>query len=309
MEGVFALEKKIKRHVLQIVCALSAIVLWLFVTYTEDPEVRLWIRNVPVSYVGNDALAAKNLVFTETDEPAEINVKIAGRRSVLQRLMETDVRVVVDYSTIAETGNHTLPFSVNLNRGDLQVIKLSQNSVRCEVDTLVTVEKTISVTSSGAEALHVGQFSASPATVKLTGPQSVLQYVNANVHVELEGGKAADAYPITLSDQSGKKLSFENITMSETHVTLTATRELPVSIEAMNLPQDRELESVVYTPERIPVRGSLADLLAVDNAPGISSVWVDFSVSPAKSSPVALFIPENLQVVDTDSATATYYFK
>lgn len=309
MEGVSALEKKIKRYVMQIVCALSAIALWLFVTYTEDPEVRLWIRNVPVSYVGADVLASKNLVFTEKDEPTEINVKVAGRRSVLQRLLETDVRVVVDYSAISETGSHTLPFTVSLNRGDLQVTKLSQNTLRYEVDTLVTVEKTVTVTSSGAESLHISQFTASPATVKLTGPQSVLQHVNANVHVDLTSGKGADAYPITLSDQSGKKISMDNIAMEQDYVALSATRELPVSIEAMNLPQDRELDKVVYEPERIAVRGKLSDLLTVDAAPGISPVWVDFAASPATVGPIDLVIPENLQVIDTASATATYYFK
>lgn len=294
---------------MRILCALSAVALWLFVTYTEDPEARLWFRDIPVTYIGTESLAAKNLVFIEKNEPTEINVKLAGRRSALQRLLDTDIKVSVDYSAVTEAGQTTLPVQVTLGRNDVQILKLSHTFLSYRVDELETAEKNITITSSGAENLHISQFAASPATVKVTGPKSLMPHLTASVHVDLSGGQAADTYPITLTDQRGQKLPEGAISLSQTAVEIFATRELEVSVEAMNLPQDKELEAVVYEPARVPVRGKLADLLKTDKAVGISPVWVNAAASPASVGPVQLTFPENVQIVDKDSATVTYYFK
>ncbi len=294
---------------MQIICAFSAIALWLFVTYTEDPEARLWFRNIPVTYVGAESLAAKNLVFTEKNEPTEINVKLAGRRSAMQRLLNTDIKVIVDYSAVGEAGGCTLPVQVTLGRNDVQILKLSHTSLSYKVDVLETAEKNITITSSGAESLHISQFAASPATVKVTGPKSLMPHLAASVHIDLSSGQVADTYPITITDQSGQELPKGAISLSQTAVEIFATRDLEVSVEAMNLPQDKELEAVVYEPARVPVRGKLSDLLKTDKAVGVSPVWVNAASSPASVGPVQLTFPENVQVVDKDSVTVTYYFK
>ncbi len=303
------MEKKIKRYVMQIICAFSAIALWLFVTYTEDPQANLWFRNIPVTYVGAEALAAKNLVFIEKDEPAEINVKLTGRRSAMQRLLDTDIKIVVDYSAVQEEGNCTLPVQVTLGRNDVQIMKLSHTFLSYKVDVLETAEKNITITSSGADSLHISQFTASPATVRVTGPKSLMPYIGASVHVDLSGGQAQDTYPITIADQRGQTLPEGAISLDHSAVEIYATRDLEVSVEAMNLPQDKELEAVVYEPARVPVRGKLANLLRADKAVGVSPVWVNAATSPASVGPVQLTFPENVEVVDKDSVTVTYYFK
>ena len=294
---------------MRILCAFSAVALWLFVTYTEDPEARLWFRDIPVTYVGAESLAARNLVFIEKDEPAEINIKLAGRRSAMQRLLDTDIKVVVDYSAVQEKGACTLPVQVTLGRNDVQILKLSHTFLSYQVDELETAEKNITITSSGAETLHLSQFDASPATVKVTAPKSLMPHLSASVHVDLSGGQAADTYPITVTDQRGQTLPEGAISLSQNAVEIFATRDLEVSVEAMNLPQDKVLEAVVYEPARVPVRGKLSDLLKADKAEGVSPVWVNAAVNPASVGPVQLTFPENVQIVDKDSATVTYYFK
>ena len=62
------MEPKIKAYVTQILCALCAIALWLFVSYTEDPQTELWVRNIPISYIGANELADRGLAFVSTEE-------------------------------------------------------------------------------------------------------------------------------------------------------------------------------------------------------------------------------------------------
>lgn len=309
MEGDSALDKKIKRHIAQIVCALCAIALWLYVNYTEDPEMQVWVRNIPVSYIGYAALEEQGLALVESDGPADINVKIAGRRSVLHRLQNTDIRAHVDYATIGKTGQHTLPISVTVSPNSTRITKLSVGAVNCRTDVLVTVDKTVGITTSGAEQLGIHDLTAYPSTIRVTGPESVLTHLTASVHINLLAENVSDTYTITLADRTGKAFPQEAITLGADKVTISATRSLPVDIEAANCPERLTVKEVVCNPETVDVRGTLSALLSVDSAPGSYDAWMDFSHSPASSGQIPLIYPQDVEVLGPAFASAQFYFE
>ncbi len=308
MEGESAVEKEVKRHVTQILCILCAIALWLYVTYTEDPEMQVWMRDIPVSYTGTEDLTARGITFVSKEEPEEINVKIAGRKSVLRRLLETDVRANVDYAAITGAGTHHLPISITLLQNDLRVSKVSVSSVKCQTDVLVTVEKTVGITSSGAEPLGIRDFAASPSTVRVSGPKGVLEHLKAGVYVDLTGGDAANSYTVSLSDQTGKPFSSDTVTIENDAVTISATRALPVKIEAANPPEGTEFTEVKCNPETADVRGALPALLESEAVHGAYETWVDFSSSPAKSGQVPLVYPDDVEPLGVSYASAEFHF-
>jgi len=303
------LDKKIKRHITQIVCVLCAVALWLYVNYTEDPEMQVWMRNIPVSYIGMTALSEQGLAFVEADGPTEINVKVEGRRSVLHRLQDTDIRATVDYSTLGSAGNHTLPISIAVAQNDVRVTKLSDTTVNCRTDVLVTVDKTVGITSSGAEQLGIHDLTAYPSTVRVTGPESVLSHLAASVHINFSSDSVSDTHTVVLSDRLGDTFARDSVTMQSDTVTITATRSLPVDIEAANCPENLTITKVVCDPETVNVRGTLTALLAADSAPGTYDAWMDFSHSPASSGQVPLIYPRNVEVLGPAFASAQFYFE
>lgn len=309
MEGDSALDKKIKRHIAQIVCVLCAIALWLYVNYTEDPEMQIWVRNIPVSYIGYTALEEQGLALVESDGPADINVKIAGRRSVLYRLQNTDIRAYVDYATIGKTGQHTLPVSVTVSPNNTRVTKLSVSAINCRTDVLVTVDKTVGITTSGAEQLGIHDLTAYPSTIRVTGPESVLAHLTASVHINLLAENVSDTYTITLADRTGKAFPQEAVTVGADTVTISATRSLPVDIEAANCPEHLTVKEVVCSPETVDIRGTLSALLSVDSAPGSYDAWMDFSHSPASSGQIPLIYPQNVEVLGPAFASAQFHFE
>ena len=309
MEGDSALDKKIKRHIAQIVCVLCAVALWLYVNYTEDPEMQVWMRNIPVSYIGYTALEEQGLALVESDGPADINVKIAGRRSVLHRLQNTDIRAYVDYATIGKTGQHTLPVSVTVSPNSTRVTKLSVGAVNCRTDVLVTVDKTVGITTSGAEQLGIHNLTAYPSTIRVTGPESVLTHLTASVHINLLAENVSDTHTITLADRTGKAFPQEAVTVGADTVTISATRSLPVDIEAANCPEHLTVKEVVCNPETVDIRGTLSALLSVDSAPGSYDAWMDFSHSPASSGQIPLIYPQNVEVLGPAFASAQFHFE
>ncbi len=309
MEGESAVEEKVRKHVTRILCVLSAIILWLFVTYTEDPEMQLWVRGVPISYTGAQELYDRGITFVQQEEPETVGVKISGRKSVLRRLSASNIHASVNYASIGDAGTHTLPIQVSLPENALRVTKLSVESVSCRTDVLVTVDKTVTITSSGAESLGIHDFSAYPSTIQLTGPKAVLDTLKAAVYVDLTGGDAAESYTVSLSDQTGNRYDGNSVSIANDKVTISATRSLPVKIEAASVPENKTIREVVCTPETADVRGELSALLEADAVEGAYTVWVDFASSPAKSGQVRLSYPENVEVLGPASASATFHFE
>ncbi len=300
------MEKKVKKYVTQILCVLSAIVLWLFVTYTEDPQMHLWVRNVPISYVGGEELAARGLTPVSDEMPQAVSVKVTGRKSALRRMETSSVRASVSYATVNDAGQHTLPVHIALSDGDLRVEKLSFQRVAFQCDSLVTVDKTISVTAEGAENLGIHSFASYPPTVQLTGPKSILSQLKAGVFVDLSGKDAADEYTVTLTDEEGKRYEGDFVTVANDKVTISATRTLPVEIQTANEPQNRTVKSISYSPQTVDIRGELSALLQVEKIEGNHPVWMDFGAASPKSGPVQLVYPENVQILGPETVEATF---
>ena len=309
MEGDFAVEKEVKKHVTRILCALCAVVLWLYVTYTEDPEMQTWIRNVPITYAGEAELSTQGITFISREQPETVNVKIAGRKSALRRLSAEDVKATVQYSAIGDAGKYELPVQITLPESGLRVSKISVQTVPCQTDVLATVEKTVVITSSGAEPLGIRNFVASPSVVEVTGPKGLLERLKAGVFVDLAGGDAAETYTVSLFDVNGERFLGDNVKIENDTVVISATRAMPIEIEAANVPENVEIREVTYTPETVDVRGELAALVSAEPVRGAYSVWLDFSASPAKSGAVRLVYPEGVEVLGPAYASAEMFFE
>lgn len=310
MEGASAVEKKVnKKLVTQILCVLCAIALWLFVTYVEDPEMQLWLRNVPISYTGTTALQERSLVLLEREEPKTINIKVSGRRSVLQRLKQSDARAYVDYSSLTAKGEYKLPFSVSLTKNDLEITKLSQESITCKIDNRITVEKEINITTSGAEKLSVRDFAPlSSATVSVSGPESLLSNVFANVHINL-AEEAQETYTVFLTDQTGTRINNNLIQLKNNAVSVSATRAVPIEIVPQNVPENVEITDTEYDPETAEVHGALQDILQITALQGTYKPYVNFGASPAKAENISITYPDTVTPVgDVPHISVTYHF-
>lgn len=310
MEGASAVEKKVnKKLVTQILCVLCAIALWLFVTYIEDPEMQLWLRNVPISYTGTTALQERGLVLLEREEPETINIKVSGRRSILQRLKQSDARAYVDYTPLTAKGEHKLPFSVALTKNDLEITKLSQEYITCKIDNRVTVEKQINITTSGAEKLSVRDFvPLSSDTVSVSGPESLLTNLRANIHINL-AEEVRETYSVFLTDQSGTRVNNNLIQMKNNTVSVSATRAVPIEIIPQSTPENVEITNVEYDPETVEIQGTLQDIMQISALQGSYKPYVNFDTSPAKAENISITYPDTVTPIgDVPRVSVTYHF-
>ena len=68
------------KTLLKIISLAIAVFLWIYVMGEVDPETRVKVYGIEVSYVNTDALADSGLAVAD-DEPLSVNAVIEGKRS------------------------------------------------------------------------------------------------------------------------------------------------------------------------------------------------------------------------------------
>ena len=156
--------------------------LWLYVMVIENPDSTQTIRNVPVSYTGEEILAAKNLEIIE-NITGTVEFTFNGRLTDLNKLDNKNVRAMVDVSGISQPGIVTRvyepDFPDNLKGTSLSAIASNPRYVQLLVDSIITkvIEVRLVPNIEPAEGYITGQYALEHREVRIVGPSTILDLI------------------------------------------------------------------------------------------------------------------------------------
>ena len=104
---------KENKAVYVILSILIATVLWFYVVTQVITDTTDTIKNVPVAVAGLDVLESRNLMITEQNIN-ELDIKVAGNRNSLVKLLKDNINVTADVSSITQAGEYELRCTVSL---------------------------------------------------------------------------------------------------------------------------------------------------------------------------------------------------
>ena len=290
-------ESKIFYIVLSI---LVAIVLWAYVVNVENPDIDWTVSDIPVTFVGENALAEENLMVM-SGKASTISLRLQGKRQTLTQLNRNNITITVDLSKLVTTGLHQMAYEIhlpsNLTLGEnVSIVDRSSNYVDVTLGRMVT--KTIAVTASFEGNIADGyigdEMTVSPETVEISGEeQEIAEVDRAEVIVtgqDLSETLSADM-PYQLLDYSGNEVLSKEIQKStETvHVTLpvVVVKNVPLEVSLKEGGGAKEGNAkVVIEPASIMLSGEETDLLGlesitvgeIDLAQVLSSSEVNFTI-------------------------------
>lgn len=135
---------------LKLFSAVLAVVAWLIITYTIDPTINYYVRNVPVTFTGENELSERGLVLTNKDEIDSVNVKIRGSRSsVIDALAAISARA--DISDITSEGSKNIGITVDLGVSGVTIVDRIGLTATMQIDQLVDKEVPVRIVQSGTE--------------------------------------------------------------------------------------------------------------------------------------------------------------
>lgn len=135
-------KKSNQKMALKIVSVFAALVLWLFVTFTEDALMDINVNSIKVEFLGEQNLLSNNLMIVDKKSVPNASVKIRGRRGDLIAVMD-GVSARIDLSEIQAPGTYELTPVFDIPSSAVYVSKRNTLSIDIAVERMV--EKTVDV--------------------------------------------------------------------------------------------------------------------------------------------------------------------
>ena len=172
---------------------LIAVIMWFYVTSLDGNEDSKSISNIPVTFVGVEALEQRGLMIV--GDPPRVSVRVSAAPMVLAQLDNQSVRVSVDVSQIEEASQYTLAYTTSLPVGisSTQVRFLSGQTGNVTFTVARYRSREIPIegvfTGSAAEGYLAGgadDFVFSPETLTVSGQADLVNQID-HVLVTVDG--------------------------------------------------------------------------------------------------------------------------
>ena len=279
-----------------------AIILWGFVTISRDPEQSRTFASIPVA---TDSIADNLTLITEI---APINVTVSGPKSTIEDLVSTQISASLDLAGIEQPGTYSVKV-VAPKPDEVWEISTNPKTMNVVVELLDTRGFPIkaSYVSSDQSEQQVQSFEPSVSEVTVTGPQSLIERIEAVVlPVDLDGqtGRFTGSYTPLAQDVNGETIAGVTINPNVISATTTVSsrgKEIAVITQLTGSPAaGYEIGERRIIPDTILVDGPddvLATLITVNTEP------IDISDASSDISRVVKLsgLPEGVTVLDPPS--------
>ncbi len=237
---------------LMVLSVLLALVVWFLMAFTNTEEYPVAIRDVPVTIKLPEAYQEAGLKAF-VDQEQTVTVYIKGNSLSVHNVTKDDLQVETLFSSnISEGSNNIATLSVKKVGyvTDFEVDRIEPSLIQVMLD--YSGEKTFQIDTSGIKGSSVeGYYSstpvASPETVKVSGPQSIVDSISSVTVGEKDLSSATETTLFTADlqflDANGNQISqdkMSRLTLStetaDVTVPILLRKTLSITPSFINLP-------------------------------------------------------------------------
>ncbi len=209
--------KKLTKNIgLKLASLLIAFVLWLIVVNYADPVGSTTYSGVRVELLNGDKLLEKGKVYEVINNTNVIDVEIRASRSVLETLSYENIRAVADMEELSYLNNVKIQVYTNKSNDQLDSIWQSRDQLELSVENLKEIPMTVNIAATGepAEGYVMGNISQNQNSVRVSGPESVVNTIaKAECSVSVAGRTSdlSTSADINLYDKDGNIVKHDNL--------------------------------------------------------------------------------------------------
>lgn len=231
--------KKKNRLWYMILSLIIAILAWVLVTYTTDPDITKTITASRIDLVGEDVLLKNGYVVTNYSEFPRLTIKMRGKRSDLMKALDNAV-VTVDVSQITKEGEFEIETSAKLPTSRINVERISQSAIPITVESIKTKEIPVRIVQEGELPGMLVKSEPESKTVTLKGAVAELDMIDAveaivDISTMEQSGTIDTSYTLILKDDAERD-ELSTVNMSENIITISNTlyqeKEVPIKVES-----------------------------------------------------------------------------
>ena len=157
---------------------------WMIVVNVNDPIITRTIAGIPVTVSNSSYVESLGMSCKLKNGSDTVSVIVTGHRSVVEPLVRDDIRAVADLTQIVsmESDPIMVPVSVTAGKVSRENVAVSPGSIEIALEEMQNAEFVIVPTAGDTKPSNkryqVGELTASPESVTITGPASLIQIID-----------------------------------------------------------------------------------------------------------------------------------
>ena len=303
-----------KKLILKIISVFAAAIIWIFITYTENPQTDVTLNAVDISLSGESYLKDNGLMVTEKNSIPDASIVIRGKRRDLIGVMG-NVTASIDVSRINKPGTYNLKPSFDIPSNAVYIAKMNTSSVTVTVENIEkrTIDVKIVQKNADKNKLYVVESVPQTATVSISGTLSDIQdisYACAYVDVGTMSQNNDAEYSVVFEDINGAEiLPINDFSSDITSVMVTNTVydkiTLDIELDIPSRVSDKyAVELVGQTTKKVDAGikdKSAADITTITNIMNFDGISLDTTnYTLTLDVPKGLYIPPENQKVEVE---------
>ena len=311
---------------LKLASLLLAFVLWFLVAQIYYPKDTVTFNNIQVRLINTELLDEEGKVYEVLDNSNLVRVTVTGPQSIVKsELRRSDIVAEADMSKLTDINTIAITYYCENISNDSVEIKGNHDSVRLNVEdkTSKWIKLESNTIGDVASGYMIGNVTLDQTNIEVTGPKSAISQVDhagVDINVTDSTTSLSANVDIKLYDADDNELVLEsvkkNVDSAYMTVEVLATKEVPVEIEYMGVPEEGymatgEVESSVPT---VRIAGTVSTLV------GISAITVPedrMNITGQSDNLVDIinlkeYLPANVRLADKSfdgKITATVYIE
>lgn len=294
--------KNKQKIIVQLVCLLLSLGLWIYVTNIENPIKSYELSRVPVEIKNADSLKDAGLALSPNQE-FYVNLKIEGNSQDLFSVDKSDFTISVDLNEfVLKNGENKI--TVNIENSPSTVKIKNSNGLTITIKTEAYSTKEVPVKSKinviSKSSYYVATPIFSPETIIVSGPESLVNKVT-KVVAEGEESNAVKTivknYIVTPVDENDKEVTGVELSQKWAEATIEINQGKTVQIKINTtgtLSSGLRLKSISSTTTEIGITGPESALNSINE---IGTETINLSeIKDSTNIDVALGIPDGILI-------------
>lgn len=243
------MKKALTRNLgLKLASLVLAFVLWFLVAQIYDPKDTVTFNNIQVRLINTELLDEEGKVYEVLDNSNLVRVTVTGPQSIVKsELRRSDIVAEADMSKLTDINTIAITYYCENVSNDSVEIKGNHDSVRLSVEdkTSKWIKLESNTIGEVASGYMIGNVTLDQTNIEVTGPKSAISQVDhagVDINVTDSTSSLSANVDIKLYDADGNELTLESVkkNVNSAHMTVEvlATKEVPVEIEYMGVPED-----------------------------------------------------------------------
>lgn len=278
---------------------LVAFAAWLYVVYNISPTTVKTYREVPVSYIGEDALAEQGL-GVQSASVETITVKVRIKRIDSREFSDDDIQATVDVSEMGK-GEAELPINVTVTKGSsVERTSHSRTTVRTAASNNRDVPVTATFSVASEEAREPLATDLSFTAVSVIGAKSIVNqvaYVALTVDEDRIGSEGLDVYAKPIAyDIDGKAIKHIVVlpAVIEGHISIATVKKVSLKLNATD--ESNDGYSRTYSvPENVYIKGPTSTISSINEVTASVNIT---GYTQSQSVSLNYSLPDGVQIAN-----------